>query len=98
MKRTLILGDGIMNKAMFSINNVRQLEVIDINSGTKLGYIKDLRIDCDRYKVVSIIIPDNKKQSTWFSKSEDIEISWEKIHKVGQDVILIDGEEYIDEE
>ncbi len=83
-----------MELPMFAINNLRVMEIIDINSGSKLGYIKDFKIDCEAYKVVSIIIPLQK--SGWFSKKNDIEIPWEKIKKIGIDVILIDGEGIID--
>lgn len=74
---------------MHSVNHVRTMEVIDIDSGEKLGYIKDLKIDCDNYKVLSIIIPRGKMN--WFGKSEDMEVPWSKIKKIGVDVILVEG-------
>lgn len=80
---------------MYAINSLKMMEVIDINSGSKLGYIKDLKIDCDVYRVISIVLPSHEK-SGWFNKSSDIEIPWENIRKIGVDVILVDGEGYID--
>ena len=74
---------------MFAINNLRQMEIIDINSGTKMGYIKDLKVNCEEYRIVSILLPNQK--STWFNKNNSIEIPWEKVKKVGVDVILVDG-------
>ncbi|MDF2503188.1 MAG: sporulation protein YlmC/YmxH family [Clostridium sp.] len=74
---------------MYSLNSLRSMEIIDINTGCKLGYIKDLVVDCNNYKVISVLVPN---QSTgWFSKNNDIEIPWAKITKIGVDVILIDG-------
>ncbi|WP_315118064.1 YlmC/YmxH family sporulation protein [uncultured Clostridium sp.] len=81
-----------MELTYHSINNIRTMEIIDINSGTKLGYMKDFKIDVMNSKVISIIIPSQK--ISWFGKSNDIEIPWEKIKKIGVDVILVDGEEY----
>ncbi|NEZ45991.1 YlmC/YmxH family sporulation protein [Clostridium niameyense] len=78
---------------LYSIGNLRSMEVIDINTGSKLGYIKDLVIDCDEYKIVSIIIPSRKL--SLFSKKDDIEIGWDKIKKLGVDVILVEGDEYM---
>ena len=78
-----------MESLMFAINNLRQMEIIDINSGSKMGYIKDLKVDCDDYRIISIILPTQK--STWFNKNNNIEIPWEKVKKVGVDVILVDG-------
>jgi len=78
-----------MESLMFAINNLRQMEIIDINSGSKLGYIKDLKVDCDDYRIISILLPSQK--SSWFNKNNSVEIPWEKIKKIGVDVILIDG-------
>jgi len=78
-----------MESLMFAINNLRQMEIIDINSGSKMGYIKDLKVDCDEYRIISIILPTQR--SSWFNKNNSIEIPWEKVKKVGVDVILVDG-------
>jgi len=78
-----------VDSLMFAINNLRQMEIIDINSGTKMGYIKDLKVNCEEYRIVSILLPNQK--STWFNKNNSIEIPWEKVKKVGVDVILVDG-------
>jgi YlmC/YmxH family sporulation protein len=78
---------------MHSVNNLRQMEIIDINSGTKMGYMKDLKVDCDDYRIISILMPTQR--SSWFNKNNSIEIPWEKIKKVGVDVILVDGSDVI---
>ncbi|MBU3126281.1 YlmC/YmxH family sporulation protein [Clostridium tagluense] len=78
-----------MDSLMFAINNLRQMEIIDLNSGSKMGYIKDLKVDCEDYRIISIILPTQK--SSWFNKNNSIEIPWEKVKKIGVDVILVDG-------
>ena len=78
-----------MESLMYAINNLRQMEIIDMNSGTKMGYIKDLRVDCEDYRIISIILPTQK--SSWFNKNNSIEIPWDKVKKIGVDVILVDG-------
>lgn len=83
-------------KGLYSIANLRNMEVIEINSGTKLGFIKDFKIDCDEYKIISIILPSGKM--SWFGKSDDIEILWENVEKVGVDVIIVDSKEFIEKE
>lgn len=79
-----------METSMFAINSLKTMEIIDINTGTKLGYIKDFKVNCEEYKLDAIILPTQK--SGWFSKNEDIELPWERIKKIGVDVILVDGE------
>lgn len=78
-----------MESLMYAINNLRQMEIIDINSGSKMGYIKDLKVDCEDYRIISILLPTQK--SSWFNKNNSIEIPWEKVKKIGVDVILVDG-------
>ncbi|WP_329603971.1 YlmC/YmxH family sporulation protein [Clostridium hydrogenum] len=80
---------------VYSINNLKSMEIIDINTGTKLGFIKDLKIDVENYKILALTIPDSKG-SKFFSKNDDIEIKWDKIKKIGVDVILIDGDNLFD--
>ncbi|AGK97289.1 YlmC/YmxH family sporulation protein [Clostridium pasteurianum] len=82
-----------MENGMYSLNSLRSMEIIDINTGCKLGYIKDLVVDCDNYKIISILVPN--QNSGWFSKNSDIEIPWSKITKIGVDVILIDGRDIL---
>lgn len=82
-----------MESLMYAINNLRQMEVIDINSGSKIGFIKDLKVDCEEYRVISIILPTQRV--SWFNKNSSIEISWDKVKKIGVDVILVDGSEII---
>ncbi|MGG5462382.1 YlmC/YmxH family sporulation protein [Clostridium sp. B9] len=78
-----------MEESLFSLNNLRSMEVIDITEGKRLGLISDVKIDCDDNRILSIIIPGEK--TSFFSKSEDIEIDWSDVYKVGIDVILIDS-------
>lgn len=82
-----------METSMYSIGNLRSMEVIDISSGTKLGYIRDIKIDCDNYNIISLVLPSQK--AAWFGKNDAIEIQWSKVRKIGIDVILIDGSDLI---
>jgi len=89
------VGDN-MESTMFALGSLKNMEIIDVNTGSKLGYIKDFKINCNLHKVEAITLPTQK--TGWFSKSEDIEIPWEKIKKIGVDVILIDGDGLIEYE
>lgn len=85
-----------METQMFSISNLKTMEVIDIYTGSKLGFIKDLKIDVNSYKIISIILP--LQRISLFSKNNCLEIPWERIQKIGVDVILVDGSDMIIEE
>lgn len=78
---------------MFSIGNLRSMEVIDITTGSKLGFIRDLKIDCNGFRIISILLPNQKV--SWFSKNDFIEIPWAKVIKIGLDVILVESDDLL---
>jgi len=78
-----------MELAMYTMGSLKTMEVIDIVTGTRLGYIRDIVIDQNQHRIVSIVLPS--KKMSWFGKNEDLELPWEKIKKIGVDVILVDG-------
>ncbi len=73
----------------FSLNNLKTMEIIDVSIGAKIGYISDFKVDTDKQRVLSIMLMHTK--TSWFSKNNYIEIPWDKIVKIGIDVILVDG-------
>ncbi|MCY6484027.1 YlmC/YmxH family sporulation protein [Clostridium aestuarii] len=76
---------------LYSINNLKSMEVIDINTGSKLGFIRDLKVDCENYRIISLIIPTEK--SSWFDKNDYMEVMWDEIIRIGIDVILVSKRE-----
>lgn len=74
---------------LYSVNAIRSMEVIDISTGSKLGFVKDFKIDVTEQKIIAIILPAPIK--SWFTKEADIEIPWNKVVKMGIDVLLVDG-------
>ena len=76
-----------MELELHSINAMRNMEVIDIETGSKIGFIKDFKIDCETNKIISLILQGEIK--SWFGKEEEVEISWKDIIKIGSDVILV---------
>lgn len=79
-----------MEENLHSINSMRNMDVVDIKTGKKLGYISDIKLDCEEDKVLALIVPGESKG--WFGKTEDIEIPWEDVEKIGVDVILVSAE------
>lgn len=77
---------------LFSLTNLRNMEVIDINTGIKLGFIKDLKINCKEHRIISIILPSQTVKVSFFGKNEDLEVPWDNVKKIGVDVILVDRE------
>ncbi|MDI6617662.1 MAG: YlmC/YmxH family sporulation protein [Clostridiales bacterium] len=78
---------------MINANSIREREVINIRDGRKIGIVSDVEIDFEQGKITSIIIPGPGKFIGLFGKDNDIIIPWDKIRKIGADVILVDLDE-----
>jgi YlmC/YmxH family sporulation protein len=74
---------------MLKLSDIRDKEVINIYNGQRLGYITDFEIDLDKGNVTGIVLPGENKVMSLFSKSNDILIDWNKIIKIGHDIILV---------
>lgn len=61
-------------------------DVINCSDGAILGNVSDLEICISECKVTAIIIDNHKGL---FCKKEKIRIPWEKIEKIGVDVIIV---------
>lgn len=74
---------------MLRISEIRDKEVINLYNGQRMGYITDFEVDLDKGSVIGIIIPGEGKVMSFFSKTNDIIIHWNKIVKIGNDTILV---------
>ena len=54
-----------------------------------------IKVDINTKKIISIFLPSPVK--SWFNKAEDIELSWDKIVKIGVDVLIVDASSVIGE-
>lgn len=75
---------------MTRYTKLRQMEVVNILDGSRLGYLCDLVIDMSSGKVVGIVVPGPSKLSFLFKGQKDSVIPWQNIRKFGEDVILVE--------
>ncbi len=78
-------------------SELRELEVVNLLDGKRLGYASDLEIEAESGRVKAIVVPGPGKFLWLFGKNEDFVIPWEKIKKIGVDVILVETPDYVDE-
>ncbi|NMA80288.1 MAG: YlmC/YmxH family sporulation protein [Clostridiales bacterium] len=64
-------------------------EVINIKTGTKIGYVDDLELTCPEAKIISIIVFGRSKFFGIFGREPDTVIKWCDIEIVGEDTILV---------
>lgn len=75
---------------MVKISDLRQRDVINVIDGRRLGPIKDIELDVELGKVKAIVLPGTNSMFSIFSKNDDTVVTWDKIKKIGIDVILVE--------
>lgn len=67
----------------------KQKEVINLSDGKRLGYVQDVEANFETGEITAIIVPGNSKIFSVGNKN-DIVIPWEKIKRIGEDIILVE--------
>jgi YlmC/YmxH family sporulation protein len=71
------------------LSEIQNKDVINLNTGIKVGNIIDLKVNSETGKIESIIL-EKKKFTSFFTTQDEIEIYWNQISKIGEDVILVE--------
>lgn len=71
------------------LSDLQEKDIVDINNGKKVGRVIDAKID-NEGKIIYLVIDSKKSIRNILSNSSDINISFNQIKKIGEDVILID--------
>ncbi|MFZ5592065.1 MAG: YlmC/YmxH family sporulation protein [Bacillota bacterium] len=76
---------------MVKISDLRLREVINIVDGRRLGPIKDIDIDLAEGRIAAIVlaVPGSRLMGFW-GREDEIIVPWEKIVRIGVDVILVE--------
>lgn len=70
------------------LSDLQTKEIIDITTGKRLGIIIDVVVEASG-KIKSLILQEKRMKK--FSVHEDLEVTWNEIIKIGDDIILIDS-------
>ena len=71
------------------LSEIQNKDVINL-SGVKLGNIIDIKINQEDGKIESFIL-EKKKFSSLFSSNSEVEVYYNQIKKIGDDVILVES-------
>lgn len=74
-------------------SDFKKKEVINVCDGRRLGCICDIIIDISTCRIDAIVVPGQFSLGGFFQKSRHIIVPWNKIRKLGDDVILVDAGE-----
>ena len=73
------------------LSELRCREVINISTGTRVGYVEDALVDLKDGRIVALIVPGPARFLGLFGREDDYILPWPCITRIGPDVILIDG-------
>ena len=71
------------------LSDLQNKDVVNIIDGKLVGNIIDIMINSSNGIMESLIIEKSKFFVSLFSNKNEIEIKWNKIEKIGEDVILV---------
>lgn len=77
---------------MFKISDLRNKDIVNLADGRKLGPVRDIEVDMEQGRVTAIVMPGGSRFFGIFVKNEENIIPWQKIKKIGVDVVLVDAE------
>ncbi len=70
------------------LSDLQNKDVVNMEDGKKIGNIIDVIIDREG-NMQSLIVQKNKFISNFFSNKDELEVKWQQIQKIGEDVILV---------
>lgn len=75
---------------MTRMYDLRQKEIVNINDGARYGFVSDLEIDITKGRIMALIVPGPGRVLGVFGRDQEYYIPWDRIHKIGDDIILVD--------
>ncbi|BAS27697.1 YlmC/YmxH family sporulation protein [Limnochorda pilosa] len=70
-------------------SELRMLDIINLTDGRRLGSLYDLDIDMTTGRVRSLIVP-GESGLLGVARGSEIEIPWNRVRRIGVDVILVE--------
>lgn len=74
------------------LSKLKEKEVVSVDSGKRLGRIADVEVSLEEERIMAIVLQADGGRVSFFQRQEERVIAWEKIVRVGEDVVLVRGE------
>jgi len=75
------------------ISELRARDVINLADGRRIGRAADFELDLEEGRLVSLIVPGPLRFLGLLGRERDYVVPWERIVRIGVDVILVDLKE-----
>ncbi len=78
---------------MGRVSSFHKKEVVNLPDGRRLGFVCDADVNFEDGKLEAIIVSGTAKLFGGMSKESELIIPFNKIRKIGEDLIIVDIEE-----
>ncbi len=73
------------------LSELKYKEIIDVEDGTRFGYVRDAEVDWDEGKVRALVVPGRLRLFGLLGREEDLVVPFEAVKRFGEDIILVDA-------
>jgi len=73
--------------------DLKNKEIINISDGRRLGFVSDVEINFENGTIEGLVILGGGKLFGFIGRENELVIPWDKIKKIGEDIILVDMDE-----
>lgn len=73
------------------VSALRYKEIIDMDDGSRYGYVGDVEVDLDSGQVRALVVPGRLRLFGLLGREEDTVFPWEAVRRFGADTILVEG-------
>ncbi len=71
------------------LSDLQNKNLVNTSDGKNIGNIIDVNIDYKSGNINSFIIESKTNMFKFLNKDRDMEVRWDEIEKIGEDVILV---------
>lgn len=83
-----------MNQSVMLLSEIEEKDVINMVTGERIGFVSSLQIDVNSGQIRAVTVQPSGKMLNFFMKDDDsVYIPWDKIVKIGEDVIIVNVQE-----
>ncbi len=79
---------------MVKTSALRTKDVINVVDGRRMGFVGDLELDLEGGRLKAVVITGASHLLGLFGRERDTVIPWDQIRKIGEDVILVEIDQY----
>ncbi len=70
----------------------RYKEVINVRTGSRLGYVCDAQFQSPEGRITALIVPGKARYLGFLGREDDYVLPWECISRIGEDIILVESD------